>query len=133
MRLKLTEDPREWRKAAWFGALGLALLSSVLRWRGVMPSSTWIAVVTALAGAAVCACFWPRAFRGCYRFSRRVSFGVMEILGRAVLAAFFLVCLTPLALAMRALGKDPLKVKPQKTAKTYWVPSKDSTPLDRLF
>jgi hypothetical protein len=133
MRLKLTEDPCEWRKAAWFSALGLALLSSVLRWRGVLSSSTWMAVLAVLAVVAMCAWFCPRAFRGWYRFSRRISFGVIEILGRVVLAVFFLVCLTPLALAMRALGKDPLKIKPQKNATTYWIPSKDSTPLDRLF
>src|SRR5580692_8396847 len=108
MRLKLTEDPGEWRKAAWFSAFGLALLSSLLRWRGVLPLFAWMAVLAALTGAAVCVWFWPRAFRGWYRFSRRISFGVIEILGRAVLAVFFLVCLTPLALAMRAFGKDPL-------------------------
>ena len=133
MRLKLTEDPKEWRKAAWLGALGFALLSSMLRWRGVLPQTGWLAVLLALAGVAVSAWFWPRAFRGWHHVSRRLSFYIIEAVGRAVLGIFFFFLLTPLALALRVFGKDPLRLKPSKTTTTYWLPSKDSSPLDRLF
>jgi hypothetical protein len=133
MRLKLTEDPREWRKAAWSSAFGLAVLSTVLRWRRALPFSVWLALLAVLVGAAVWAWFWPRAFRGWYRVSKTIIFGIIELLGLALLAVFFLVCLTPLALVMRAVGKDPLKIKRQKNATTYWVTSKDATSLDRLF
>ena len=45
MKLKLKEDPKEWRKAAWMSALGLAVFSSLLRWRHKIPRRWWVSVL----------------------------------------------------------------------------------------
>ena len=132
MRLKLTEDPKEWRKAVWFSALGLALLSSLLRWRRVLPQPAWLGALAALALVALSAWIWPRAFRGWHHFSKRLSFYLIEFVGRVVLGAFFLIFFTPMGL-LRLFGQDPLRLKRSKTVPTYWTAAKESTPLDRLF
>ena len=132
MRLRLTEDPKEWRKAAWFGALGFALLSSVLRWRRVLPQPAWLVILAILACIAVAACFWPRAFRGWYRLSGRLSHAMVEVIGCVALTLFFWIILTPVALIMRATGKDPLRTKRSNPA-SYWTESRESSPLDRIF
>jgi hypothetical protein len=133
MRLKLKEDPREWRKSAWFSALGLAVASSVLHWRGVLPAHWWLAGLAALALAALGAAFWPRCFRGYYRFSSRLGFAMVEWAGRAVLALFFLIVVTPIGLLLRAAGKDPLRLKRPPPPATCWIESKESSPLERMF
>ncbi len=133
MRLKLKEDPKEWRKAALLGTAGLAVLSTILRWRGMFSTTCWLLVFAALALAAVCAWLRPRSFRGYYRFGNRLTFAFVQTLGFAVLAAVFVLVLTPLGFITRLIGKDPLQLHPQRDAQTFWQSAKKNAPLDRLF
>lgn len=133
MRLKLKENPNEWRKAAWLSALGLALLASLLRWRRILPTAGWVAALGLLAAVALGALAQPRWFRAYYRFSSRLGFRLAQIIGYGALAVAFALVLTPLGLVLRLLGKDLLRLKRPRNANTYWTPSRQGTPLDRLF
>ena len=86
-----------------------------------------------LAVVAVCAVLQPRWFRGWYRLSLRLGFYSSQFIGRCVLVLFFFLIITPLGLVLRLTGKDPLQLKRPRNATTYWQPSKDCSPLDRLF
>jgi hypothetical protein len=132
MKLKLSEDPKEWRKGACLSALGLAMMSSLLRWRHILPVAVWIAVLAALAAVAAAAAIEPRWFRGFHRFSARLGFAVSQFAGRIILAGFFIVLVTPLALIRRLIGKDPLRLK-RSAADSYWTTAPPKTPLDRMF
>ena len=101
MKLKLKEEPKEWRKAAWMSTLGLALLSSLLRWRRVLPEAAWVVVLFLLGTLAVTAALRPRWFRGHYRFSMKLGFGLSQVAGCVVLAILFFAVVTPLGLVMR--------------------------------
>jgi hypothetical protein len=133
MKLKLKEEPQEWRKAAWMGALGLAVLSSLLRWRGVLSAKGWGWVLVFLAVLALAAALRPRWFRGYYRFSAKAGFGLSQVAGRAVLALFFFVILTPLGLVLRLLGKDLLRLRRPAGTESYWSEARRKTSLDQLF
>jgi hypothetical protein len=133
MKLNLKEDPKEWRKSALMTALGLAILSAVLRWRHILPVNTWYAVLGVLAVVAVCACLQPCWFRGHYRFSTRLGFAISQFAGRVVLLGFFLLVMTPLGWVLRLAGKDPLQLKRPSDARTYWHQAKACSPLERLF
>jgi hypothetical protein len=133
MKLKLKEEPKEWRKAAWMSALGLALLSSLLRWRRVLPVAAWEVVLCLLAALAVAAALRPRWFRGYYRFSAKVGFGLSQMAGGVVLALLFFIVITPLGLAMRMLGKDALRLRRPVGAESYWSEVRRKSSLDRLF
>jgi hypothetical protein len=133
MKLKFKEDPKEWRKAALLGTMGLAILATMLRWRHILAVAGWITVLAVLAGVMLCAGLRPRWFRGYYRLSIRLGFYVSRWIGCAVLGVLFLVVLTPLGWALRLLGKDLLQLKPPRDAATYWQPTGENSPLDRLF
>jgi len=133
MRLRLKEEPKEWRKAAWLGAGGLTVLSTVLRWRRVLPSPAWLALLAALAIVATCAGLRPGWFRAYYRITARVGFALTQVIGHVLLATLFVLVVTPLGWMIRRLGKDPLQLKPQRDARTFWQPARPSTPLERLF
>jgi hypothetical protein len=133
MKLRLTEDPKDWRKAAWQGAGGLAVMSTLLRWRRILPNGVWLAALAVLALVAVCAWWRPAWFRGYYRFTSRLGFGLAQLLARIVLAAVFVLAVVPLGWALRIFGKDPLQLKLRADARTFWRPAEKSTPLDRLF
>jgi hypothetical protein len=133
MKLKLKEDPKEWRKAALMSALGLALMSSLLRWRRVLPATAWEFVLCLLAAVAVAAALRPRWFRGYYRFSAKLGFGLSRMAGYAVLALLFFIVITPLGLVLRMFGKDPLRLRRPVGAESYWSEVRGQSSLDRLF
>jgi Saxitoxin biosynthesis operon protein SxtJ len=133
MKLFFKEDPDEWRKSVLLTALGLALLSSLLRWRKYLSENHWCVLLIMFAVVALCAILRPRWFRGWYRFSLRLGFYSGQMIGHCVLALFFIFIITPLGFAMRLTGKDTLQLKHPPDAKTYWHQARDSNPLDRLF
>jgi hypothetical protein len=133
MKLNFKEDPKEWRKSALLTALGVAILSSLLRWRKHLPANLWPALLLLLAVVAVCAVLRPRWFRGWYRLSLRLGFYSSQFIGRCVLALFFIFVITTLGIMLRLMGKDLLQLKRPPGPATYWHPSKACSPLDRLF
>lgn len=133
MKLNFKEDPKEWRKSALLTALGLALVSSLLRWRKHLPVNVWLALLALLGFVAILAGLQPRWFRGWYRLSLRLGFYSSQFIGRCVLAGFFIFILTPLGLVLRLMGKDPLRLKRPSDAETYWHSARTCNSLDRLF
>ena len=136
MRPNLKDEPKEWRKSALLTGLGLAFISLVLRWRGVLSGKIFFAVLVILAAVAISALFQPRWFRGYHLFSMRLGLAISRIIGYVALVLFFIFVLTPIGLILRLLGKDMLELKPTPGATTYWhagKPGKDRSSLDRLF
>lgn len=133
MKLHFEEDPREWRKTTLIGLIGPAVITGILRWRGVMSTRFLIAVLAVIAVTALCVCLRPRWFRGHYRFTLRLGFYTSQILGKVVLAALFFLILTPLGWTLRLLGKDFLQLKSRKNQQTFWQPARQDGSLDRLF
>src|ERR1035437_2306311 len=111
MKLIYKEDPKEWRKSALLAALGLAILSSFLRWRRHLPVNFWYALLALLGLVAICAVLQPRWFRGWYRLSLRLWFFSHPVLCRCVLGVFFIFILRPLGWVLRLMGKNPLQLK----------------------
>jgi len=48
-----------------------------------------------------------------------------SVLGSLILAVVFFVVLTPLGLLLRAVGRDPLKLRRDSSVKSFWI---DRTP-----
>jgi uncharacterized membrane protein YgdD (TMEM256/DUF423 family) len=55
------------------------------------------------------------------------------IVSFTVLAAFYFLLLTPLALIFRLIGRDPLHRRFDSSAKSYWGPHQLPDSLDRYF
>jgi|SRR5665213_1836207 len=133
MRLHFKEDPKEWRKAVWFGMIGPTVIIGILRWRGVVSVAVLVAALALIALAALCAWLRPRWFRGYYRFTTRLGFYTFQILGKIVLAAFFILILTPFGCILRLLGKDFLQLKSPRDKQTFWQTAKQDGSLDNMF
>lgn len=133
MKLRLKEDPKEWRKAALLGLIGPAVIVGLLRFRGAVSVTVLAAVLALLVLVAVCACARPGWFRGYYRFTTRLGFYVIQFLGRLVLAAFFFVILTPFGWILRLMGKDLLQTKSSPGQETFWQKSRQDGSLDTMF
>jgi hypothetical protein len=132
MKLIYQEDPKAWRKSVLLTVLGVAIISSLLRWRHVLSNSTWSVLLALLGLVAIGAVLQPRWFRGWYRLSLWLGFYSSQFIGRCVLALFFILIITPLGFGLRLSGKDPLQLKRQRKD-SYWHPARNEGPLDRLF
>jgi hypothetical protein len=133
MKLIYQEDPKEWRKSALMTAVGLTLLSCVLRWRHILTTRDWLVALAVPIVLATCAVLWPRAFRGWHRFSQWLGFYLAQFFGRGILIVFFIFILTPAGLILRLMGKDLLQLQRPRQASTYWRQAKDYNSLERLF
>jgi hypothetical protein len=133
MKLRLKEDPREWRKFGLNSALVLALLAGVLYWREVLPKEVTLAVLAGLLAVTVGAVAQSRWLRGPYRVGMRVSHALGRVVAPLVLGLVFFLVLTPLGLLLRLLGKDLLRLRRDPAAATYWQPTSGSTDLTKMF
>ena len=133
MKLHFKEDPREWRKTTLIGLIGPAVITGILRWRGVISTGFLSAVLAVIALAALCVCLRPRWFRGHYRFTTRLGYYTFQFLGKIILVAVFFVIVTPFGLILRLLGKDFLQLKSPRNKQTFWQPSRQDSSLDRMY
>jgi len=76
----------------------------------------------------------------CLKLTRVIYLGLTAVtlpIGLAVsfilLAAFYFLLLTPLALVFRLIGRDPLRLKLDSTAESYWLTHRPPDKPDRYF
>lgn len=113
-------------------ALTLAALAPMLRGQ---PLRAWAA---ALAGVFfVTTLFAPRVLEPLNRLWFKLGLLLSRVTSPVFLALFYYVFLTPLALLMRATGKDVLRLRREKEAGTYWIsrtpPGPEPSSLRRQF
>jgi DMSO/TMAO reductase YedYZ heme-binding membrane subunit len=133
MKLKLSEDPKEWRKNAWLTLGGVAFLSSVIRWRRHISTPTWETILAVVVMIAILAAIQPQLFRGFYRFSMKLGFKISQVAGFVALVFFFAFIITPAALVMRMMGKDPLRLRHPANTESYWSEARAKSSLDQMF
>jgi hypothetical protein len=93
------------------------------------------AVVAVAAGAVILltSLISPRAARLIYVTLSAVGLPIGFVVSFLLLAAFYFLLLTPLALVFRLIGRDSLHRTLDPAADSYWVPRKPATGLDRYF
>ena len=133
MRIRYSEEPGEWRKFTWASVAAPTLLAVVGAWRGRWP---WLvpgvvgSVALAVAGIVAVR---PDLFRGWYRRGRWFGHQMGRIMGAVVLTLLFFLVLTPLALVLRLMKRDPLGLKPEPGLASYWTPSRAPGDFERMF
>lgn len=83
------------------------------------PIHLWAVIVSAVfLGLAF---LWPRALAPLNRVWFRFGLFLHSIVNPVIMGMLFFATITPIALLMRLFGKDPLRMKLDKTASTYWI------------
>jgi hypothetical protein len=107
---------------AWFaGGLGPARVAV----------SAAFSLIAVFAGAA--ALLRPRANRALYVGLSALAYPIGFVVSYCVLALVFFAVLTPIALALKLLGRDPLARAPDAAAPTYWAATRGPFPRARYF
>jgi hypothetical protein len=99
--------------AGFFAIVGLLPL-----WRGVDPQWWGLGVAMALA---LCATVSPQALALPNRLWFRFGLLLAKVTTPIVMGVLFYLLITPVAVVGRLLGRDPLRLRLDPKAKSYWV------------
>lgn len=83
------------------------------------PVRVWALAIA--AAFLVCGFFIPAALRPLNRVWFKFGLLLHKIVSPLIMGLLFYVTVTPIALIMRLAGKDPLRLKMDRTATSYWI------------
>jgi hypothetical protein len=112
-----------------FAAVFLAI--AVVPWLFGGRFHAWSLGVAAAFGALALAA--PRILAPLNRLWLRFGLLLHRIVSPVVLGIMFFLVVTPIGLLMRALGKDPLRLRFDRAASTYWIPREPPGPPPDSF
>jgi hypothetical protein len=81
----------------------------------------------------LCALFLPSVLAPLNRAWSWFGLQLHKIVSPIVLGIMFFLVITPIGLAMRAFGKDPLRLKFDKVSNSYWIERMPPGPLPESF
>lgn len=118
-----------------FGLVFAAVFAIVAAWPildGAAPRLWATAVAAAFAALALLA---PRTLAPLNRVWTRFGLLLARVTNPLVMGLLFFLVVTPMGLAMRALGKDPLRRRLEPDAASYWIERRPPgpVPMSRQF
>jgi hypothetical protein len=99
-------------------------------WRGAAAWAYWAGAASVFALAAL---LWPRALTPLNWFWTRLGLALSKITTPVVMALLFFGTVVPTGLVMRLLGKDPLRLRRDRTAASYWIERSPPGPAAQSF
>jgi hypothetical protein len=118
--------------ALLFFPIGALALSAMARFRWHQPSVSMIAVVAAAAVFAL-GLARPAWVRPLYVGMMVAAFPIGFVVSHLLLFSVYFAVVAPIGLAMRLAGRDPLGLRFDRSAKSYWVPRMKRNVIDRYF
>jgi hypothetical protein len=99
-----------------------AILAALSLWRGSMTWHWTLPVAVAFLAVALT---FPRLLNPLNRLWLKFGLLLYKVMNPLVLGLLFFVTIMPIGLVMRAFGKDFLRLRLDRSAKSYWI---DRTP-----
>jgi hypothetical protein len=107
-----------------FGLVVGGVLVMIAAYRLYVGGSTTLVTIVALLGIALIAAALtaPAMLAPANRLWFRLGMLLHKVTNPILLGAIFAIAFVPTGVLMRALGRDPLRLKPEPDAPTYWIP-----------
>jgi saxitoxin biosynthesis operon SxtJ-like protein len=99
-------------------AVVLALIAALKFYRGDAAAVYWIA---AAAVFLACAYLWTAPLRPLNLVWHRLGLILFAVVSPIVMGVVFYTTVAPIGLLMRSTGKDPLRLKFDRAARSYWI------------
>ncbi len=133
--IEINTNPTD-RQLRQFAGVVLPLVGLVaaviLAWRLAHPTAAWIVAVIA-AAICVAGLVRPAVVRPAYVGWIYAAYPVGWVIGHVVVGVIFFLVLTPIALVMRWLGREPLQRKFDVQRESYWEPRDMPSDRSRYF
>lgn len=109
---------KELRSFAFTLSCALGFLGGLVLWqKGETGYLLWVIAMVILSLGLL----KPRLLRPIHKGWMGISFLMGFFMTHLILALLYYVVITPVAFVMRALGKDPLRLKHDRNAVSYWI------------
>ena len=131
-RLRLKEDPREWRTFSLALAGSMTLFAGVWGWRAGWGKVSGFLLIGAIV-LAVAAILVPQRMRPLYRAGMTMGHFLGKWVGGLLLGICFCLVVVPMGVLLRWTGRDLLQLRRKPGADSYWEKSRPLGPLDRMF
>jgi len=95
-----------------------AAIGALKLWQGHGSAWLWLAAAAAFFCLAL---FWAAPLRRLNRLWMRFGLILYRVVNPVVVAVLFFATVVPMGLAMRAFGRDALRLKLDKSAASYWI------------
>lgn len=104
-----------------FGLLLAGVATALALWRGWHGALAWpfLGLAAALAGLALA---WQAPLVPLARAWMALAEWLHALVNPVLMLLLYVLAVVPTGLLMRALGKDPLRLKRDPAATSYWVP-----------
>jgi hypothetical protein len=99
-------------------AVVLALIGALRLYRGNETGLYWLAAAVAFL---VCAYFWTAPLRPLNAVWHRLGLVLFAVVSPIVMGVVFYTTVVPIGLLMRKFGKDPMRLKFDPGARSYWI------------
>lgn len=96
-----------------------ALVGVLRTWWSHADGPWWFAGCAAFAALAL---FWTAPLAPLNRLWSRLGMLLHAVVNPLLMGLIFLVSIVPIGLLMRLAGKDPLRLRLDRAAGTYWIP-----------
>lgn len=122
------------RALRWFG-VGTGALAGLLGALSWSRGSSGLGICIWVAGAGFLVLFWGvRALRlPLYVAWMRLVHPLGQVLSHALFGVVWYLVVTPLGVAMRLLGRDPLQRRREADRASYWSPRAPTRDVKRYF
>lgn len=117
-----------------FAGIGMGVeltISARFFWNGDLFTACIVAVP--LTFIAICGIVYPALIRPLYVAWMVAVFPIGWTVSRLLMGSIYYLVLTPLGLAMRFSGRDPLQHNFEPARDSYWEPRETTIPLDQFF
>jgi hypothetical protein len=99
-------------------AVVLALIGALKLYRGSEHALYWLVAAVLFLG---CAYFWTAPLRPINLVWHRLGLLLFAVVSPVVMGVVFYTTVAPIGLLMRFFGKDPLRLKFDRAARSYWI------------
>ena len=119
--------PINWKPSArelrWFAGLLIPFFGVVaaLWWKRSGQTTGPVVIASIAAVVGLIGLIAPTAIRAIYVVWMIAVWPIGWVVSHVLLAAIFFGVMTPIGLILRAIGRDPMRKKLDRTAKTYWI------------
>jgi hypothetical protein len=125
-------QPKQLRQFAWIGSAVLLLLAG---WR--IAEDGWSSLPAMLLGCggllAAVGVSQPHRLRHVYIAAMVATYPIGWVMSHVILSLIYFGVFTPVALAFRIAGRDPLERRFEREAATYWRPKRRTTNMRRYL
>ena len=141
IEINLRPDVRTLRQFGFIAVVGFAFLA-VIAWTEVLVFSFGLgeARSTVVGGFAAVGAFallaslvYPKANLALYLGLTVIAYPIGFVLSYVIMGTLFFVLITPMGLAMRLIGRDPMERRMLPAAESYWVKARAQRPNESYF